>query len=162
MTVQAINHRSHANRIPKFASMKKIIVISIISMMLLGGGYAYYLYNKPHEGVGDEKPKYNVTASAIVSEYDSDETAANAKYLGKVVEVKGVISEKLKDEKGKIIITLQGEDLSGVGCVFDPKSQSEIAGLHEGQEITVKGRVTGRLMDVELTDCIIINSQTNQ
>ena len=156
MTVQAIKRSSSANRIFTFAPMKKIIILSIITLIALCAGYAYYLYQKPHTGIANEKPVFQLSSVALVGDYDKDEAAANTKYLGKVLEVTGVISEKIKDEKGKYIITLQAADLSGVGCVFDPTQLEDTKKLSEGEEVTIKGICTGVLMDVELVDCIVV------
>ena len=87
-----------------------------------------------------------------------DEKKANAKYLGKIVEVSGIISEKTKDRIGNYNITLQGPDLAGIGCEFENKVQDKLANLKEGQEVKIKGICTGVLMDVVLVDCVIENN----
>jgi hypothetical protein len=155
MPAQTINSPTSHYGIPRNLSMKKMILIGISVLLILAAGYAYYLYQKPHQGIGDEKPAYVLSAASLVSEYDSDEKAANDKYLGKIVEVKGVISEKLKDEKGKYNITLMAADLAGVGCEFDPSHQKHLQSLKEGQEVSIKGICTGVLMDVVLVDCVL-------
>jgi len=137
--------------------MKKIGLILLV-LILAGAGYAYYLFQKPHAGIGDETPQFKLNATTLVAEYSKDEKIANEKYLGKVIEVRGVISEKMKDEKGKINITLQAEDLSGVGCEFDPKSQDALRNLHEGDDVSIKGICTGVLMDVVLVDCVYLKN----
>jgi hypothetical protein len=159
MSVQTINSSASTFRIPRFVKMKRIIIISILGLMLLGGGYGYYLFNKPHQGIADVAPTFRLSATSLVEAYDKDENAANAKYLGKIVEVTGIISEKVKNEKGKYNITLQAADLAGVGCEFDPKSQEEVQNLKEGQEVQIKGICTGVLMDVVLVDCVCVNSE---
>ena len=145
----------------KMSKMKKIILTGITILILSAVGYAYYLYHKPHQGISAEKPDYKIDAITLVGEYDKNEKAANEKYLGKVLEVKGVIAEMIKDEKGKYNITLMAEDLSGVGCEFENASQSFLHNLKEGQEVTIKGICTGVLMDVVLVDCVLSNQINN-
>ncbi len=157
MSVQLINSSTLQSAPQRALPMKKIIFISISVLILAAVGYAYYLYNKPHQSIADETPDFKLNAVTLVNDYDIDEKAANDKYLGKIIEVKGVISEKVKDENGKYNITLQAADLAGVGCEFDTKYQSEIKNLQEGQEVRIKGVCTGVLMDVVLVDCVLIN-----
>lgn len=136
--------------------MKKIFILAGV-LLLAGIAFGFYLYNKPHQGIGDETPAYDLKAEILINEYNTDEAKANEKYLGKVVAVSGVIAEKSKDKEGNISVTLQGRDLSGIGCQFEPDAQKNLAGLKEGQEIKIKGICTGVLMDVVLVDCVIEN-----
>ena len=142
---------------PSLSRMKKI-VYSIFIILISALGFGFYLYNKPHRGIGDEQPAFKLKAETLISEYDTDETKSNTKYLGKIVEVKGVIAEKLKDKTGNINITLQGPDLSGIGCQFEPNTQDKLERLSEGQVVVIKGICTGVLMDVVLVDCVIVQS----
>jgi hypothetical protein len=153
MAVQMIN--SPTSHFPQRVSMKKKILIATLVAFLAAGLFAYYLYNKPHQSIADEKPAFNMEASALVAEYDQDEEKANAKYLGKIIEVRGVIAEKSIDKKGKYNITLQGADLSGVGCEFESNAKNKVSKLSEGQEVKIKGICTGVLMDVVLVDCVL-------
>lgn len=155
MAVQIINSPSSPFHHSTTMSMKKKLLIAAVIAVLTGVAFAYYLYNKPHQSIADDEPAFTIDAKMLVSDYDTDEATANAKYLGKIVEVKGTISEKITDSKGKITITLQGADLAGVGCEFEPGAQKHLTGLSEGQEVCVKGICTGVLMDVVLADCVI-------
>jgi hypothetical protein len=155
MSVQVINTSPTHAGFPKLAALKKIGLILLV-FILAAAGYAYYLFQKPHSSIADKSPQFKLSATTLVSEYSKDEKAANEKYLGKIIEVDGTISEKVKDEKGKYNITLQAEDLSGVGCEFEPGSQEQIKNLHEGDKVRIKGICTGVLMDVVLVDCIYI------
>jgi hypothetical protein len=159
MSVELINSATSQTSLQRMPSMKKLIFISISAIIIAGIGYAYYLFQKPHQGIADEPSAFKLDAVSLVNDYDKDEKAANEKYLGKVVEVKGVVSEKVKDENGKYNITLQAADLSGVGCEFDTKFQGEIKNLQEGQEVCIKGVCTGVLMDVVLVDCVLLNEK---
>lgn len=136
--------------------MKKKIIILILVVFVSGVSYAYYLFNKKHVSVSEVKPAFTMDAHLLVSEYDSNEKTANSKYLGKVIEVQGVVAEKMKDQKGNYNVTLQGPDISGIGCEFEPAAQNYVMQIKEGQKVTIKGVCTGVLMDVVLVDCCII------
>jgi hypothetical protein len=137
--------------------MKKIILILTALTILTGLSFAYYLYNKPHQSIAEELPAFSIDAKTLVGDYDSDENKANTKYLGKIVEVKGVVAEKTIDSKGNYNIILQGPDLAGVSCEFEPNAQNALTNVKGGEEITIKGICTGSLMDVVLVDCVRSN-----
>lgn len=138
--------------------MKKKIFLAIGLMALAGVAFGIYLFNKPHQSVLNEKPDFQVQSSEIINEFEKNEDAANKKFNGKVVEVVGVVSEKSKDEQGKLNITLQGQDIAGIGCVFEKAAQAKAATLAEGQEVKIKGICTGILMDVVMVDCVVVEN----
>jgi tRNA_anti-like len=156
MAVQIINSPSSHYEIKSSFTMKKKIIVAILFAIIASVGVGYYLYNKPHQSIADETPAFNLDAKVLVGDYEKNEKIANDKYLGKIVEVRGIIAEKSRDKKGNFNITLQGADLSGVGCEFEKGASSEIAGLKEGQEVKIKGICTGVLMDVVLVDCVYV------
>ncbi|MFZ7115195.1 MAG: OB-fold protein [Bacteroidota bacterium] len=138
--------------------MKKKIFLALGIIALAGAAYGFYLFKKPHQSIMNEKPDYSMISSEIISEFETNEDAANKKFNGKVIEVTGVISEKTKDEQGKLNITLQGADIAGIGCVFEKAAQPKAAALAEGQEVKIKGVCTGILMDVVLVDCVVVEN----
>lgn len=137
--------------------MLKKIFLFIIVLAVAGGAYGYYLFNKPHQSVTDQPPAFTLQSQILVDSFEKDENAANKLYLGKIIEVSGVVSERSVDEKGKMSITLQGPDMAGIGCVFEKASQTKASTLTEGQKVTIKGICTGLLMDVVLVDCVVTN-----
>ena len=80
-------------------------------MIVAGVSYGFYLFNKPRQSVAKVEPDFQFQSTAIIGEYEKDENSANQKFNGKVVEVTGIVSEKTKDELGKLNVTLQGEDI---------------------------------------------------
>lgn len=142
-------------KLKEISNMKKIIILSVLILLISGVSYGLYEFYKPHQSITDKSPAFKLDAKVLVADYDKDEKKANEKYLGKIVEVRGIVSEKIKDNKGNYNLTLQGEDLAGIGCEFDPNFKENVASIKEGQEITIKGICTGVLMDVVLVDCVI-------
>lgn len=135
--------------------MKKKIFLALGLMILGAAAFGFYLFNKPHQSISGSEPDFKMESAAIIGEYEKDENSANKKFNGKVVEVTGIVSEKTKDEQGKLNITLQGEDIAGIGCVFEPAAQANAAKISEGQKVTIKGVCTGILMDVVMVDCVV-------
>ena len=96
-----------------------------------------------------------VTAAHLVKDYETNEKAANAKYLNKAVELKGVILSHKKDLSGNnTVIIKSGEAFSNVFCTLKP-------GITLGRDsvVEVKGFCTGFLSDVVLSEAIVVYSQ---
>jgi DNA/RNA endonuclease YhcR with UshA esterase domain len=128
----------------------KKIIIGVLIFGIVGVFVAYKMYNKPHIIVSETTADISISANKIVADFSADETAANSKYLEKIIEVKGLISET-KIEKGKGIITLKtNDDFGSVLCHLSAESTKQMEALKEGQTITLKGICTGYLMDVIL------------
>lgn len=135
----------------------KNIVIVIFVLLVIGAFVGYKMYNKPHVNVAETNADILTTANKIIKDFSSDETTANVKYLEKIIELKGVVSET-KKEKEKGIITLKtNDDFGNVLCHLSEISTEKINSIKVGQNITVKGICTGYLMDVILVKCEIIN-----
>lgn len=132
--------------------MKKV-VIGILVACIVGGFIAYKIFNKPHRDIDAESVIATITADALFAEFESDEAAANASYLDQVIEVSGTIDEVTEDAEGNTVVILTAETamMGGVSATIDP-SVSEFSAT-PGVEITLKGRCTGMLMDVVLTNC---------
>ena len=159
MAVQIINSPSAQAQLLSSLTVKKKILIATVVSIMVAVAIVLFVVNKPHQSIADETPAFRLDAGTLVGDYDKDEKKANSKYLGKIVEVQGVIAEKLKDKNGNVNLTLQGPELSGVGCEFEPSAQKSVANLKEGQEVKIKGICTGVLMDVVLVDCVYIKEK---
>jgi RecJ-like exonuclease len=134
--------------------MKKrtILWIGIPLLLLLAFAWAYHLYVKPHQSAAGETADFTVDADSLYSQYQSNEHAADAKYLGKVIEVCGKLSDIQHSGKAEVwILSQQGG--GGINCQLfagvkaDPEPKP-------GDIVTIKGRCTGYLMDVNLVDCV--------
>lgn len=134
--------------------MKKIIII-IAVLAIAAGAVGYFMYNKPHRDIAGEEPAHRVSADQLFDEYEADEAAANAKYLDKTIEVTGIIAEITVNDAGQTsaILTAENAMIGGISTTFQTSITMEP--LKEGQEVCVKGRCTGKLMDVVVTDCSI-------
>lgn len=135
---------------------KKIIIIILI-LGIIGAFIGYQIYNKPHIDVAETSADISISANEILNKFSGDETTANAKYLGKIVAITGVLSE-IKIEKEKGIITLKtNDDFGSILCHLSAESTKKIDVLRVGQTYTVKGICTGYLMDVILVKSEIMN-----
>lgn len=145
-------------------SAKKIIILVAVVAAAGVGIYAWKEYNRKNEDLSGVKPAHSVQAAALISEFASNDSAANAKYLGKVVLVEGTVKTIDKDEEGKYTVVMgDTADMSAVRCAMDSVHASGATGLTRGQSVKVKGVFTGFKKDetgllgsdVEMNRCVI-------
>ncbi len=137
--------------------MKKIILI-LGGLALMGAGVGLYMYNKPHEKMESAKAEKSIDAKNLYAEYEKDETAADAAFLGKVLEVSGVVREVHKGEAKENYIVLETDGLmGGVKCQLDHLTDHQsLDQIEISQNITIKGYCSGYLMDVIMDRCVIL------
>ena len=128
------------------------IGLLLLLLILFAGGY--YLYNKPHQSAAGEAVILSIAADSLYRQYQSDEKAANQKYTGKVIEVTGKISEIQHNGSSEIWILSAQPGGGGINCELFPGEKTGHT-PRTGDTVTIKGRCTGFLMDVNLADCVL-------
>ncbi len=115
------------------------------------------MYNKPPEKVTDLKAIDDLSAKELYLAFDQNEEAAMAKYQEKAISVHGVIDSILTNESGGLIIMLSTEgEMGSIQCELDSSSKPVSENLKKGDEITIKGICSGKLIDVVLNRCVVI------
>ena len=102
----------------------------------------------------------SVTATKMIADYKANEVSADAMYKGKMVEVKGLVSSIGKDILDTPYIALTNGDqyaFESVQCMFMKTQESELVNVKKGQSITLKGRVSGKLGNIIIRECNIVN-----
>lgn len=99
--------------------MKRKILLTLLLLGLGGIVVGAYLFNKPRQSIIDVQAEASIAADALVSEFETDESNSNKMYLGKVIEVTGIVDATNTDANGILNITLRGGDLAGVGCQLE-------------------------------------------
>jgi hypothetical protein len=72
---------------------RTILWLGLLLLILIVGGYGWYLYQKPHTSAGGERAAVTVDADSLFYQYQADEHAADLKYMGKVLSVTGKLSD---------------------------------------------------------------------
>jgi hypothetical protein len=134
--------------------MRRKYILTGLVLLLLILVWGLYLYNKPHRNTAGQQPDFSLTATGLYQAYQEDETAANKKFLNKVIVLRGSIAD-LQTGSGNNSILLDAASGGGVNCSFSGEASGALKGLKKGDTIGVKGRCTGMLMDVNLTDCVL-------
>lgn len=106
-----------------------------------------------------EEAAIKVTASQLYSDYEANEVAADAKYKDKKVEITGTISsigKDLMDTPYVALVVSPNNPVFSVQCMFKKGDESQLAALAKGSDITLKGKVGGKLGNVLINDCSLV------
>jgi len=131
---------------------KVVVLIILFCILIIITGGLLYVFKKPGRDVSKEKETFEIKATKLYSEYQENETKANAKYLDKTILVKGQLIEK---GDNYIII---GSKKASINCSFAGNYSYNIEGMKINGNIKIKGVCTGlNLFDVTINKCVIIN-----
>lgn len=98
-----------------------------------------------------------VTASQLMRDYEANEIAADAKYKNKLVNVSGTIANIGKDILDTPYVSLDADSLVfGIQCMFAKSDQESLVSLSNGVRVTLQGRVSGKLGNVLVKECLIL------
>jgi len=106
----------------------------------------------------DPSVAYSVTAGQLLDEYDTNEVAATLKYKDKVIAVSGYVDSVNISISGEPYVNLIRSPgiwtLRTVSCYFPMSAMSSVAGLSEGDSVTIIGTCKYyMLLSVILYDC---------
>jgi tRNA_anti-like/zinc-ribbon domain len=108
------------------------------------------------------QPNYTsafLAAEELVSAYEENEVKADEQYKDKILQVKGTIDTIGKDIMNSLYVSLKGNakdySITSVQCMFDAASSGTLASLKKGQTITIRGRCSGKMMNVLLKECSV-------
>ena len=94
----------------------------------------------------------------LLSEYKSNEVAADNAYKGTLVQTSGLIGDIKKDILDNLYITLgtgKQFEIPQVQAFFSNSASKQLGQLSQGQRITVTCRIEGLMMNVLGKDCVI-------
>ncbi|MBK9337960.1 MAG: hypothetical protein IPM98_16010 [Lewinellaceae bacterium] len=134
--------------------MKKIALLLLVAAVV-GGSIGFYFYNKKVPSMAGQASEVAIDAARLFQEFEADENAANARYVGKIVAVQGTVRESaiLDDGTPKVILET-GNDF-GVSCEFDPNTRHARTAFQPGEKLTLKGECAGLNLDVQLARCVV-------
>ena len=146
----------------------KIIIWLAIAGLLIGGGIAYYAFNKPHTDVAGTKPHHIETAVNLYEKVkDIDLTQPN-EYSDKIVEVSGIVAkvDSPNDSILNIFLAIDDMGMNNVVCAIDIQTLEGKKPPPEGETAIIKGIFTGvnkfedpdfgiSTTDIMLSRCVI-------
>jgi tRNA_anti-like len=136
--------------------MKKRIIPILIAVLLAGLAYGFYLYNKPRPDISKVPPSVIIDAGSLYQDYQKDEASSDKKYLDKIIQVNGTVTE-VEQTDSSVSIELSGTGTGGVNCSIINADRKKMDVPQKGSLVKIKGRCSGFLMDVNIVDCTIMN-----
>ena len=133
---------------------RKKYLFGIFILVLLLAGLGIYRVYKPHRNVSEEEAVASLTAPDLYLDFQHDENAGNKKWVGKVIEVSGIVLS-VNESADYISINLKAVADGGVNCSISKKDLRPDETFKKGDSLTIKGKCTGFLMDVNLVDCVL-------
>jgi len=138
--------------------MKKKYFLFAGIIWLALAGLALYFYSEPHRNTAHINADVSISAVDLYSQYQKNENDGNKKFLNKVIEVSGKIADV---QQTATVINVQlegGSPMGGVNCSIAITEDNKIALPAKNEIVTIKGRCSGFLMDVNLVDCVLEKS----
>ena len=86
--------------------MKRIVLVMVVLVVIVGGWYAYSVYQEKTPDVVGKKPEVVTTAKELLEAFDKDTADARRKYIDKIVEVSGTV--KRIDTTGSVVLGEEG------------------------------------------------------
>ena len=122
------------------------IIIALIIIFIAAVGIGTYLYFMPQKDYAAAKADYKIDVADLFNAFDTDEPAANQKYVTTncVVQVSGILKEVIteQDLTTSVVLTSSTDDEAQLTCNLvkgaAAPNQSQI-----NQTITVQGQCTG-------------------
>lgn len=137
----------------------KYVIFSILFLIILGAGIGLKMFLKPHDDIRKMETQFKVKASALMDEFQKNESAATAKYSEKPIEISGTLVAKSKLPNGTDLLVLEDE-MQGVSCQLDSvwcaANQPAIQALESGKPVTIKGICKGFLMEIKVSPAIVV------
>jgi len=155
------------SELPETTEMKKRTIrwlILILVPVIIAGAYAYREFNRKAADLENATPVVSTTSPKILEDFSKDIQTSNQRYLGKVVQLNGIVREIQTDKKGFVTIVLGDESSpSSVRCSIDSLHNNEVASLSASKEVSIKGICTGYSADelgigadLLLNRCIVV------
>lgn len=137
----------------------KYLILTALFVVLLGAAIGLKMFFKPHANIVKQTPDFTIEATTLISEFEENESVANATYSEKVIEISGKLAAKSKLENGTHLLILEDE-MMGISCQLDSSwataNQALIEKLQQGQPTKIKGVCKGYLMEIKVSPAIIV------
>jgi hypothetical protein len=143
-----------------------IVIVAIIGLLFSCGIVAAIVGPSPNPTTASPNAKPSSAATVVqikdlLDAYKGNELRADSTYKEKIVEVRGgKVDDVKKDILDKPYITIGTGgmlEIPQIQCTDLDSSQAvKAVQLNKGQSITIRGRVTGLMMNVLLEDCEIL------
>ena len=132
---------------------KRVFFLGGIVLLLLIAWKGWNMYHQPRQGVSGQDVAQSLSAEQLYKQYQSQEEKSNRSFLGRVIEVTGVLSAVSQEGGHQLWVLSTGTAGAGVNCQLFENKQDINPKI--GARYTIKGKCTGFLLDVNLVDCVV-------
>jgi hypothetical protein len=137
--------------------MKRIILFAVLMVVAVAAWYAYQEYNRKNKNLAEVEAEITINATTLLEAFEKDSSAANKRYLGKILAVNGIIKSIETEDNDATVILGDAGNMSSVRCSMDTTYAMKMASYKEGQSITIRGACTGFNKDDLLGSDVILN-----
>lgn len=127
-------------------------------LILAALGYGIYLYTLKAPVIAEGETDFRLSTDELLALYEQNEDSANRKLLNQIIEVRGAVATVGQDSTGTAIQLSSSNPMAGVNCRFDVSVNEKLRRVKTGDTILVKGKCTGYLIDVNLTNCDLLSN----
>jgi hypothetical protein len=136
-------------------SRGKIFVAGLIAVVICAFYFGYQYFKSPDE-MQDMVADLSVNAYKIVSDYSQNELQSDSIYLGKIIDINGMVAQvKSAGKDGLTIYFEPFESMGSLAVLMSDKSADDKYPI-QGDSILVRAFCTGYLMDVMCNRGVII------
>jgi tRNA_anti-like len=100
-----------------------------------------------------------INSKILIESFLKNETLANEKYVGKIIQIDGIIEEISYLNNRNTIILKGTSKYSSVLCEMNHDQYQDVRKLVIGQKIFIRGQCKGFLNDVIFLNCILIDTE---
>ena len=146
---------NHGKGLPVASIIVNLLSIIIASVWIFLFASAANKANKLEVENGEA---LKVTAAQIDRDFNLNFAKAEIDYNGKIVEVTGQVKLVSKERVGRITVEIGSRDET-IDCDFSTSAKAELAGLENGQTITIRGKCKGKDRKsnyVVVSDCKLV------
>jgi flagellar basal body-associated protein FliL len=119
------------------------IVLVMLAVAGIAGFVVWKVINKKNPSLKNVTPDYTVTMNGLIQEFSANDSAAQQKYLGKVLEVSGTVKKLVNSDSAAVLNLGDTSSLSVVQCQIDARHNDGVKNIKEGDQVTVKGKLAG-------------------
>ena len=121
----------------------KLLLTGIFILLLLIGGFAWYLFTEKFADTAEKRSDYTVYAIDFIKEFQKNDSLANNKYVEKIISVKGIVTD-LETLDSTVNIKMS-DTLTGDYIIYTFQEQhlAEAKKIKIGKEVSIKGSCSG-------------------
>ncbi len=122
---------------------KKSLFRIVLLLFILGASIGTYMYFKPASTTADGDADFTLQPAQIIQEFETDATAATAKFVGKTVRFGGRVNEMEENNKAMLFKLETQKDDYLAECGFDASQYEKVKEISNGDSLAVQCSCNG-------------------